>query len=823
MHSAQTAGTPARPLQSRKASNPSRFLKWSALTIALSLAYAPQLVQAQAASQQAAAARSFNIQPGPLRGALEQYARTTGVNVAYDSAIVQNVNTTGVSGTYSPADALGVLLRGSGVEAIPQPDGGFALRNPQAAQRGDGQAPLPAITVTSNTDAEKSTFAGGQVARVSSLGLLGKKSFLDVPFSAVSFTSKLIQDQQATSVADILTGLDPSVRAAIGNSNRYDAYTIRGFRVPNSDVALNGLYGLLPNYRIGSDSVERIDLLRGPSALLNGIAPGGSVGGAVNIMTKRAGDEPLTEGTLEYSSKSRKGVHADLGRRFGDDNQFGVRINAAVRDGDTPYDNQSMRTNSLSVGADYKSRRLRIEGDLIYQDDWMRAPERGYNVAAGVRVPSVPDANINVSQVYDFSDTQSTTGFGKVEYDLTDDVTAYATLGGNKFNFNKRESPGGTITTNSGTVSTVSTAQFGSYETYTGEVGFRAKLATGPVRHEVSVSANRMHQTYRLGQTAYATYLTNIYNPVTLPQQTVPLAATTYGEGPANEVTLQSYAVADTLSFADGLVQLTGGLRRQNVESQTYAPTTAAITRKYDSSATTPMVGIVVRPTKTLSLYASYIEALTQGPQPPANAVNSADVFAPFKTKQYEMGAKVDYGTFGASASIFQITSPVGITDPTTRIYSLDGEQRHRGLEFSGFGEVARGVRLLGGITFLDAKLTQTAGGTNNGKRAIGVPRLQANLSGEWDVPQIAGLTSTARVVHTGQTYLDAANTQSVPSWTRFDLGARYTLQTSSKNPVTLRANITNLFNRHHWEANPSGYLLVGSARALTLTASVNF
>ena len=277
----------------------------------------------------------------------------------------------------------------------------------------------------------------------------------------------------------------------------------------------------------------------------------------------------------------------------------------------------------------------------------MRAPERGYNVAAGARVPSVPDANINVSQVYDFSDTQSTTGFGKVEYDLTDNVTAYATLGGNKFNFNKRESPGGTITTNSGTVSTLSTAQLGSYETYTGEVGFRAKLATGSIRHEVSVSANRMHQTYRLGQTAYATYLTNIYHPVTLPQQTVPLTASTYGEGPASAVTLQSYAMADTLSFADGLVQLTGGLRRQNVDSQTYAPTTAAITRKYDSSATTPVVGVVVRPTQTLSLVASYIEALTQGPQPPANAINSADAFAPFKTKQYEMGAKADYGTFG--------------------------------------------------------------------------------------------------------------------------------------------------------------------------------
>lgn len=809
---------PAIPASLRNA-QPTRLLQYGTLSLALALAFTMQAGQAQVLMQ-ASPVRSFHIQAGPLRPALEQFARTTGLNLAYDSAMVQNLRTGGSSGSHHAAEALNQLLEGTGLQAVAQPAGGFALQ-PAAPATGAVSA-LPAITVTSSAPAEDAAFGGGQVARSGSLGLLGQRGFLETPFSTMGYTAKLIADQQATSVAEILTGLDPSVRAAIGNSNRYDAYTIRGFRVPNSDVALNGLYGLLPNYRIGSDSVERIDLLRGPSALLNGIAPGGSVGGAVNIVTKRATEQAVNEVTMEYASPSRSGLHMDLGRRYGDDKAFGVRINAALRDGDTAYDNQKMRSKALSLGSDYHRGALKIEGDLIYQGDWMQAPERGYSVAAGVAVPAVPDAHLNVSQRYDFSDTESTTALGRIEYALNDGMALYAAVGGNQFNFNKRESPGGTIIAANGNVSTVSTAQHGSYKTHTGEAGMRLQLRTAALLHEATLSVNRLHQDYRLGQTAYPTYLTNLYIPVSLPQQTTPVAATTYAAGPATDMTLRSVAVADVISTTDGYAELTLGLRRQEVTSHSYAPASALVTRRYSSSATTPMLGVVIHPAPSLALYASYVEALTQGPQPPATAINSSDVFAPYKTRQYETGVKADFGGYGATASLFQITSPTGITDPSSRIFSLDGEQRHRGLELSGFGEVVRGLRLLGGVTTLHAIQTSTAGGTYDGRRAIGVPRLQANLTGEWDLPRSPGWTATARMVHTGQTCLNAANTQSVSSWTRLDLGLRYMLRTTAM-PLTLRANLGNVFNRHHWEANPSGYLLVGSARAATLSATMSF
>lgn len=132
-------------------------------------------------------------------------------------------------------------------------------------------------------------FPGGQVARGGRVGLLGKKDYMQTPFSVTTYTEQTIRDQQATSIAEVLTTSDPSVRAAIGSGNRYDALTIRGFRIENREFALNGLYGLVPDFRTNPAPIERIELLKGPAAFLYGVSPNGSVGGTVNLVTKHAG------------------------------------------------------------------------------------------------------------------------------------------------------------------------------------------------------------------------------------------------------------------------------------------------------------------------------------------------------------------------------------------------------------------------------------------------------------------------------------------------------------------------------------------------------
>jgi iron complex outermembrane recepter protein len=766
---------------------------------ALPLACVSILLTAQAAQAQQAGPTA----PAPARPAVTAAAPSSSQSQALPSVVVD-----------APVRRRAVARAQRRPAATSQPatPRGRATRNDAAA------APVPSLGA--RRAAMPASYAGGQVARGAHLGLLGNKDYMATPFSLTSYTDQTIRDQQATSVAEVLTNSDPSVRAAIGAGNRYDALTIRGFRVDNSDFALNGLYGLVPNYRINPAPIARIELLKGPASFLYGMSPRGSIGGNVNVVTKRADDDPLTRYTAGYMSDARFTNNFDVSRRYGDQKEWGVRANGAFEGGWPAIDGQSIRDGAGSLGVDYRSERFRWSADLIYQDDWLKAGTRGYGPVPGIAVPAAPDPRINLSQPFDYSRSRSVTAMTRAEYDLTPDVTVFGAIGGNLFGFDKRESPGPTILNSAGDAQSTSTFQTGKSDALSGEAGVRSRFTTGPIDHEVVFSGSALTQTSWLGQTRYGNYLTNIYAPTVLPGPGTPVAY--FPESKANKLELRSVGAADTLSVLNGAVQLTLGVRQQQVVSDSYAPITGITTSAYDQSATSPSVALVVRPLQYLSLYASYIEGLSPGPTPPSGAANINQVFAPFKSKQYEVGTKLDFGRFGATLAAFQISQPNGVLDPVTKIFGLDGEQRNRGIELTTFGEVATGVRILGGVTWLDARLTQTAGHLNDGNHAIAAPDLQGNLGVEWDTPFLPGLTATARAVYTSKAYVTADNLQDVPSWTSFDIGARYFTKLGGR-PTTFRASLTNIADKRYWTANPSGYLILGMPRTLWLSMTVDF
>ncbi|MGN6456373.1 MAG: TonB-dependent receptor, partial [Achromobacter mucicolens] len=309
----------------------------------------------------------------------------------------------------------------------------------------------------------------------------------------------------------------------------------------------------------------------------------------------------------------------------------------------------------------------------------------------------------------------------------------------------------------------------------------------------------------------------SIYRPAPLP----PVTAYRGAPQKASKTELTSYTLTDTLSFADDTLLITGGLRNQRVALDNYSTATGARLNAYDESAISPVAGIVFKPISNVSLYGNFTSGLTRGGIAPATAANAGQVFAPYKSKQYEAGVKVDWGKIITSASVFQITRPNSMTDPDTRIYSFDGEQRNRGLELSAFGEAMPGLRMMASATFYDATLKRTAGGVNDGNEANGVPKNTFNLGVDWDTPWVRGLSLNARVIHTSSMYFNAANTLTLPSWTRYDIGARYNTEILGRS-VVFRANIENLFNKDFWLASGS-YATVAAPRTFLLSAQIDF
>jgi len=288
---------------------------------------------------------------------------------------------------------------------------------------------------------------------------------------------------------------------------------------------------------------------------------------------------------------------------------------------------------------------------------------------------------------------------------------------------------------------------------------------------------------------------------------------------------LSSYAVADTLSMLNDKLLVTAGVRRQIIKSDSYDYNTTATLSHYSESKTTPVAGIVYRPVKAVSIYANYIEGLQQGPTASGTAIdNTGEVFAPYVSKQKEIGVKYDHGNVGASAALFRVNQPSAYVQ--NNHFGVFGEQRNQGLELTVFGTPARGVRVLGGLTLLEATQRVTAGGVNQGKDVIGTPGTQANMGVEWDVPGVRGLNLNARAVYTASQYADGANTQELPSWHRLDIGANYAIRILDRN-VTFRARIDNVADKNYWASAGgypgSGYLILGAPRTVSVQATIDF
>ncbi len=671
-------------------------------------------------------------------------------------------------------------------------------------------------------------YQGGQVARTGRAGILGNQDFMDTPFSSSSYTSKLIEDQQAKSVGDVLKN-DPTVRQAVGYGNFQELYMIRGFPVYSDDMTLNGVYGILPRQYVAAEMLERVEVFRGANSFLNGAAPGGSaIGGSVNLVPKRAGSEPLTRVTLGTQSGGQAYGALDVGRRFGDAQENGVRVNVVARDGNDAVDDQDTQLGVLSLGFDHQGENFRMSADFGYQDHHIDSPRP--SVTPGSAIPSVPDSDTNYAQDWTYTDEKQMFGVVRGEYDFSSQTTGW--LAGGMRQGKEHNLLANPTADSNGNLTAYLFENVREDTVVSADSGVRHQFETGSVGHTFVVSGSvyqsRSKNAYVMSG---STDVGSLYDYTSISQ----LSGAYYGgsmDDPTEteRVTYSSAALADTLSMFEDQVKVMLGARLQRVETKSFDYNSGDESGSYGSTALTPSVGVVYQPVLDVSLYANYAEALLPGEIAPStnngtNVSNAGEVLKPNRSEQYEIGAKYDNGSYGATVSLFEISKPSYMYD-SNNSYTDNGEQRNRGVELSAFGEPIENVKVLGGVTLIDAEIVKSATTSTEGKQAIGVPKVQANLNVEWDMPFVEGLTLEGRTLYTGSQYANADNSLELPSWTRFDLGARYGLKLGD-NALTLRARVDNVTDKSYWASAGgypgSNYLVQGAPRTFVLSASYDF
>ncbi|MEG3127990.1 TonB-dependent siderophore receptor [Pantoea cypripedii] len=667
-------------------------------------------------------------------------------------------------------------------------------------------------------------YLDGQIAHGGRLGMLGEQNAMDVPFNVIGFTSKAIQDQQAKTIADVIRN-DATVQNVKGYGNFAESYRIRGFRLDGDDMTFSGLPGVVPRQVMDASLIDRVEIFKGANGLLNGAASTG-VGGLINLEPKHADDTPLTRVGVDYTSSSQVGGSLDIGRRFGDNNQFGVRFNAVNREGETGVDGEKKRTTAASIGLDYRGERLRTSLDFGYQKKTFHGGRMGVNISGVDSLPAVPSNSTNYSQPWVFSNIENEWGMAKAEYDLTDSWTAYAALGAqHAHEIGNYATPKLLNTAGDVSINTFDTNR--RQDNMSGMVGVRGNFDTGPISHKVNVGYSALttnaKNAYRMSLSGY-NY--NIYDPVDVARPTPTFAGGEFYDPKTTARTrTQGYLLSDTLGAFDDTLLLTLGARNQKVWVRNYNYNTQAedVSSRYTESRWMPTYGIVYKPWQSISLYANHTEALQPGSTAPTSAVNYGAVTGIAHSKQNEIGVKGDFGRVGGTLALFEIKQPSGILD-SNNIFAMNGEQRHRGAELNVFGEPVLGFRLNASATWINPEMVKTAKGQYDGKQAIGVPRYNYALGAEYDIKPVEGLTATALLNHTGPQWADSANTKRIEAYTTLDLGLRYRTKIN-QNDVVWRVAVENVTNEKYWaNIDYSGtYLTQGDPRTLKVSMSYDF
>lgn len=685
------------------------------------------------------------------------------------------------------------------------------------------------IIVTGSQIKLGGTYDGGDVGRAARAGVLGNRDYLDTPFSVLSLTEELAREQQAISITDVLRN-DPTVQTAKGFGNFQEVYIIRGFPVFSDDTNYNGLFGVLPRQSLSAELVERVEVFRGASAFVNGASVGGSgSGGLINIVPKRA-DEDISRFTVGARTGLEGYIASDIGRTFGSTGEFGIRANGVYRDGETAIDGQDRETTVLSLATSYEGERFRFTADIAYQDILLDRPRP--QVTPSGAIPDVPVADANYAVEDTFSSDEHLFGTVRGEFDFSDDVTAWFAFGG-------RDGEENNVLANptadaNGDFSAFRFDNVREERVYAGDAGIRATFDTGGIGHQLVASASFTDLNEKNAfafQFTAATGNLNDDQPVALPPIGTFLGGDLSDPLTTREVKNFSLAIADTLSLFDERLLVTLGVRYQEIETQAFDFDTGASTGGFDESAFTPAVGVVFKASDTLSFFGNYAENIQEGGTAPALSggvavLNAGEVLDPFRGEQFEAGVKYDGDGFGVTASAFSLNRPSAIVED--QIFSDNGEQSTQGIEVVAYGEVVEGLSLIGGFTLLDAELENTQDGLDEGNTPIGVPDFRASLNARYDVVGVPGLSFDGRVTYSDSQFTDNANTISIDSWTRFDIGASYAFGTGGSNDggnIVIRLRVENLADENYWESTggfPGANYLV-QAEPRTVIASVAF
>ena len=640
----------------------------------------------------------------------------------------------------------------------------------------------------------------------------------DTPQAITVITKELMRDQAMQSMADVIRYV-PGIVTAQGEGNR-DTAVFRG-NSSTADFYVDGIRDDVQYYR-DFYNIESVEALKGANAMIFG--RGGS-GGIINRVSKQADWSSTREVALTLGSWGNRRLSTDLGAEL--NSSLALRVNAMAENSDSYRQGVYLKRSGLNPTLTWRagtSTNVSV-GYEHFKDE--RVADRG--------VPSYQGKPLNTDTSSFFGVAALSPTWSKVdafsalvEHDFGAGVSLRnRTRLASYDKFYQNVYPGA-VNAAGTSVALQAYNNATQRDNLFNQTDLMFTLNTGGIRHQFvagvelgrQVTDNFRNTGYFLSVGPTATSISvPISNPTT--NATITFKQSASDANNHGVSTTSSVYVQDQIEFTPQWLAIIG-LRRDRFAVD-FTNNRSHENIQVTDTPISPRFGLVFKPVKEVSLYASYSQAFAprSGDQM-ASLTASNKAFDPEKFTNLEVGAKWDVlPNLAASAALYQLDrSNVAIANPLdiTKTILVDG-QRSKGLELGLSGKISRDWSVIGGYAYQDAKITKTQTATiKAGATLAQVPAHSASLWNRYDFNEVWG--TGLGVVYRGKIYSSTDNTVVLPGFTRIDAALFYTVN----KMLNLQLNVENILDKKYYaSANNNNNITPGAPRGLRLGMNVKF
>lgn len=664
--------------------------------------------------------------------------------------------------------------------------------------------------------------------RGATVGYLTKKTrtgtrtdtpLIDVPQAVTVVTQQQIRDQGFQSISEAIRYV-PGAIPSQGEGNR-DEVVIRGQR-SNADFFVDGVRDDVQYFR-DLYNVQRIEILKGPNAMIFGRGGGG---GIINRVLKEADGIPTRELTLQGGQYWNKRVAMDVGDKIGDGAAF--RFNGMFEDSDTYRNFVDIRryginpTMSFLIGP---ATTLKLAYEYFHDD---RITDRGIPSQFGRPYRYRENTSTYFGNPFEsYSRVDAHIATALLDHTFESGVTMRNTLRFADYTkFYQNVFPGGAVNSSGTSFNLSAYNTEGHRRNYFSQNDFNYRFSTGPLKHTLLAGVELGYQdgtsfresglfTNRTGSLAISPFGSVSRAPVTFRNNRTSDANSAYGLG------LAALYLQDQIEIGEH-VQIIAGFRYDRFDFSARNRTTGIVQSRIDDLIS-PRAGLVLKPMENLALYGSYsVSHLPSAGDQFSTLSQGLALAEPEKFVNSEVGVKYDVTpTLQVTGALFNLDrTNQRLADPNNPgFFILSGQTNTQGAEIGANGYVADWWQIAGGYAFTDARIANNLSTTVRTGNTVGlVPLNTFTLWNKFDLT--SELSVGVGFINQTHTYASSDNAVRLPGFSRFDLGIFYRVS----DTVRAQVNIENLLDRKYIAtANGNNNITPGAPRLIRFQVVANF